>query len=717
MKLKLGNQIMLAVASAVALATLFAIGIVYYLSTQNRIAELRGKMSSMISQSELVASQMDVMYRAKAFDTVSLLAAAKTQAQGRPLREIYASTDLYQTIPIVEAWESVAGAAKRSGFEFVIPVRPDITARNPDHAFSPEYAPVFAAFEKGEAEYFARNQAHDELVLARPVRLQGSCLACHGDPAKSLTGDGKDMLGFTMENRKADDLQGAFVLKAKIGHDPVIMATMQFMALGGGLVLVVVLGVFYIFNQRAIIRPLSATIAQVEAASVQTAAAAREIAGASSSLAEGASEQAASIEETSSSLEEMSSMTRRNAESSRKTSDLAKQTRAAADKIVTDMQGMSTAMAEIKSSSGEISKIIKTIDEIAFQTNILALNAAVEAARAGEAGLGFAVVADEVRNLAQRSAQAAKETAAKIEAAIGSTVQGVEISGKVAAALNEIVTRAREVDELVAEVTQASAEQTEGIAQINLAVGQMDKTTQSNAAGAEESAAAAEELDSQAQALKSAVGELLALIGATEKSPAADSSRRAVPSQATAPASQANGHDPLPMTAPADEATAGIISWNSQRMSTGFQTIDGQHQELITRINELHAACLAGKARDEIMRQLDFLGRYAGEHFAHEEKIMDEHACPARGKNKAAHVKFLHDYQRLVDMVKASGATTKIAVELKRMLADWLSSHICKIDTSLKSCASGNGHSAARDLAPVGGPRGAAPSDGDFKDF
>ncbi|HEX7655336.1 MAG TPA: methyl-accepting chemotaxis protein, partial [Verrucomicrobiae bacterium] len=143
----------------------------------------------------------------------------------------------------------------------------------------------------------------------------------------------------------------------------------------------------------------------------------------------------------------------------------------------------------------------------------LALNAAVEAARAGESGMGFAVVAEEVRNLAQRSATAARETAAKIEGAISKTTQGVEISQKVATTLNEIFTKARQVDELASEVAHASGEQTQGITQINKAVGQMDKITQSNAASAEESAAAAEELNAQAELMKQAVQELTQLIG------------------------------------------------------------------------------------------------------------------------------------------------------------------------------------------------------------
>jgi methyl-accepting chemotaxis protein len=264
---------------------------------------------------------------------------------------------------------------------------------------------------------------------------------------------------------------------------------------------------------RSISKVLRLAVDQLSAGADQTTAAAGQVSAASQSLAEGASEQAASLEETSASLEEISSMTKKNADNALTTKGLANTARGAADTGANDMQKMSGAMQDIKSSSDDIAKIIKTIDEIAFQTNILALNAAVEAARAGEAGMGFAVVADEVRNLAQRSAQAAKETAVKIEAAIAKTAQGVQMSEAVAHSLGDIVTNVRKVDELVAEIATASREQSDGIGQVNTAVTQMDKVTQSNAANAEEIAASAEELNAQAEVMRTAVGALARLVG------------------------------------------------------------------------------------------------------------------------------------------------------------------------------------------------------------
>ncbi len=234
---------------------------------------------------------------------------------------------------------------------------------------------------------------------------------------------------------------------------------------------------------------------------------------ASGTLAEGATEQAASLEETAASIEEMSSMTKRNADHAQHARDAAVQARNSADAGAGRMQAMHAAMSEIERASQDVTKILKTIDEIAFQTNILALNAAVEAARAGEAGLGFAVVAEEVRNLAQRCAAAAKETAVKIEDSVAKSQHGTALSAEVSASFAAIQEQIRTVDSLVNQIAAASREQSEGIGQVNTAVSQMDKVTQSNAASAEESASSSVELSGEAAKLTRVVGELLLLIG------------------------------------------------------------------------------------------------------------------------------------------------------------------------------------------------------------
>jgi methyl-accepting chemotaxis protein len=240
----------------------------------------------------------------------------------------------------------------------------------------------------------------------------------------------------------------------------------------------------------------------------QLASNCKQVAAASQQLAAGAAEQASSIEETSSSLEEMSSMTRQNATNAEQARTLADKVRGAADDGEKVMNEMNHAISEIKVSSDDIGKIIKTIDEIAFQTNLLALNAAVEAARAGDAGKGFAVVAEEVRSLAQRSASAARESAAKIEGAIFKTNAGVETAKRVGTALGEMSANVRKANELIGEIAAASQEQSQGIEQINVAVQQMDKVVQSNAANAEETASASEELTAQADSLREAVDSL-----------------------------------------------------------------------------------------------------------------------------------------------------------------------------------------------------------------
>lgn len=278
------------------------------------------------------------------------------------------------------------------------------------------------------------------------------------------------------------------------------------------LIVAIIAFIISYYLSGGITHPIVRITEKLSAGADHTNAVANQLVTASQSLAEGASNQASALEETSSSLETMASVVKQNTANIDKVNSLAQAACAAADTGSQDMEKMTNAMKDIRSSSDEIGKIIKTIDEIAFQTNILALNAAVEAARAGEAGMGFAVVAEEVRNLAQRSAQAARETANKIETAVSKSVQGVQISEKVDVSLREIVTKAREVSKLASEVATASKEQSEGIQQVNTAVSQVDKVTQTNAAGAEETASASNELNSQTRELNQAIVELLKLV-------------------------------------------------------------------------------------------------------------------------------------------------------------------------------------------------------------
>ncbi len=378
-------------------------------------------------------------------------------------------------------------------------------AYSSDPAQAKKQWPVELGAQLQDASQPVKRLTADAFEIYEPVRADKSCIECHKERSPGQFCGILSLRFSTATVKAADQSWASFDTGFRQTNLITSAVTVVLFTLGMGLLVILLVRYQVARPLQGVARSLTEQAADVDIAAGQMSAA-------SQTLAEGASEQAASLEETSSSLEELSSATRGNHESASHAATLAAQAREAADKGVAGMQAMNTAMSAIKDSSHDIAKIIKTIDEIAFQTNILALNAAVEAARAGESGMGFAVVAEEVRNLAGRSAQAARETAAKIEEAIHRSAQGAEINQKVTSVLGDIVDKARRVDELVSDVATASREQTQGITQINLAVNQMDKVTQNNAASAEETAAAAGELNQRSQGMKSAVQDLLQLI-------------------------------------------------------------------------------------------------------------------------------------------------------------------------------------------------------------
>ena len=263
-------------------------------------------------------------------------------------------------------------------------------------------------------------------------------------------------------------------------------------------------------NASRDLRGLSAKLADNAA---HVANAASQVSSASHSLADGASRQAASLEETSASTEEIVSITRKNADHASQVAGLMLESERGAADVHDTLDRMVEKMKEIDASSNKIARIIKVIDEIAFQTNILALNAAVEAARAGEAGLGFAVVADEVRNLAQRCAQAARDTAGLIEESIETSRDGNARLDRMAGAVRTMTETSSRVKVLVDGVSVGSQEQSRGMDQISRAIAQMERVTQESAAGAQQSASAGSDLDNHAAKLRQLVHDMREMVG------------------------------------------------------------------------------------------------------------------------------------------------------------------------------------------------------------
>ncbi len=305
------------------------------------------------------------------------------------------------------------------------------------------------------------------------------------------------------ENAALTSLSASSASKATRLQTGVVAAVLLALAAAGALL-------WLVMRTNVSLRGLAARMAE---SAEQVAGAASQVSDASQSVAQGASEQAASLEETSASTEEIVSITRQNADHAGKVAEFMQQSESEAAEVNESLNRMVDQMKEIDASSNKIARIIKVIDEIAFQTNILALNAAVEAARAGEAGLGFAVVADEVRNLAQRCAQAARDTAALIEESIKTSHDGDSRLSQMAGAIRALTENSARVKTLIDQVNHGSQEQAQGMERIQRAVVQIEQVTQKNAAGAQQSASAGAELTGHAGDLHSLVLEMREMVG------------------------------------------------------------------------------------------------------------------------------------------------------------------------------------------------------------
>ncbi|XVJ59461.1 MAG: methyl-accepting chemotaxis protein [Tepidisphaera sp.] len=579
----------------------------YSVSAEDAMIERARTFTELADQTKNHVAELT---RLGAFDRTQLL---KEFEEDKKAGKPYTESKIFKTIPVVAGWLAAAEAAKAEGIDFHTPAFDARNKSNEPAAGSFESA-LLRDLEKqvqtdGSVAIRRVDESTNTLHFMRAITLDASCMSCHGDPATSQTKDGKDFLGFAMENWKPGDMHGAFHVALPLA--PVDQQVAGFLT--GSLLWTIPLvagsGVLLIWGTRKMLAglrsldarlrdiaqgegdltkrvPVTAKdeigrvaqsfnqfvdkierlVSEVKSGAVQIDAGGTQIASASQSMAQGASEQASSLQQISASLEEISGQTQQSAENARQANSLAQESKKSADRGQQEMAQMNDAVNAIKQSSGEISKIIKVIDEIAFQTNLLALNAAVEAARAGEAGKGFAVVAEEVRNLAHRSAEAAKSTSSMIEESVKRSETGVQIAGRVGQSLEAITVSTNKVSALLAEIASAASEQATGVGQINQGVSQLDQVTQQNAGNSEELASSAEELSSQVASLNDLVGQFKVSGAPTSSSPKSKGAAPSRTSQGSAkPGKSAPGKAPA-KTSDADQ----VIPMNDEQELASF---------------------------------------------------------------------------------------------------------------------------------------------------
>jgi hypothetical protein len=434
----------------------------------------------------------------RAFDT-SIRSAGTSEAKQQALADWMRTVVAVKTAVVHEFGESAArvrlvGDREETGFPTL-----GGTAMSIQIPFETE---AIRRFQRGSSSYVQEQPGMVRVAAPLWSDLHSGCGGCHIRAAQGLEADVSRRVLLGTLNVYVPTRQSIASARAE--------------ALANVLLLVVALtvltGCVLLYTRRKVLAPISIVTAGFGRVTGQVDAAAAQVAAASEQAARGAAEQAASLEETSAGAEQVNAMAQQNREHS---AAVAQGVRASESKL-TDalraLEAMQGSMAHLKAASGKIGRIIRVIDEIAFQTNILALNAAVEAARAGEAGLGFAVVADEVRSLAQRSAEAAKDTAALIEESVARSAEGSLRVEEVAHAVRAIAEESQRVKALVEEISSGSSQQAAGMSQIAETIAGMQRVTQQSAQQAERSSSAARDLAAQAAQMRNSAAELRRLV-------------------------------------------------------------------------------------------------------------------------------------------------------------------------------------------------------------
>ncbi|MEL6712845.1 MAG: methyl-accepting chemotaxis protein [Planctomycetota bacterium] len=509
---------------------------------RSRVMEaLTDRSTTLLSSADAALAHSNELHDRGTFATEELLAEAREiAARGGD----YSTARMFPTIPVVAAWAQTEVTAEAEGITFkVVATEP----RNPENDPARSEDGTFRRQLLGDLEVqVARggdrtiqrvNEETNTFHVMRAMTLTASCLECHGAPSTSPTGDGKDLLGFRMEDMSVGDMRGAFEVQVPLDALDAELAGFVLHGVRFALpaaLLGLALVLFALF--RGVLRPvdrlcdkietivetsdltqrsdiegedeigragiafdglvdqLDHIVREVQGSAERIARASSSIEAGNGALATSVTEQAASMGSLAASSEELESLTRSNAESAENACSLSQNTQRLSAEMRSSVTELDAGIRALAEATTESAQVVSTIESIAFQTNLLALNAAVEAARAGESGQGFAVVAEEVRSLAQRSAEAAKSTADRMRTSVDSATHGVQLSEQVTGLIGEIDDITGKALASVESISQACNEQAVGIGSINQHLAEADERTQSNAASSEESLATSVEL-------------------------------------------------------------------------------------------------------------------------------------------------------------------------------------------------------------------------------